>query len=192
MYLSVDARANLENDVTKEMNWGMVTELAERVSELEAALKASTAAFDELRGVVEELATSNNALVEGQEQLEASCAELRNEVLGALNGFEEPEDGVPEDESEEQRATRVGLLARVGELEALVRGRNRSAPVKRNMTDADAVRVLTGDVTELGHKEAGEQVGLTYAQVYSCRMEYTFKHVHKRLRDDGWKNPFVK
>lgn len=131
-------------------------------------------------------------LMTANEELSASSAELTDEVRGALNGYEEPEDGPPEDETDEQRATRVGLLLRVTELEGLVRGRNRSAPVKRNMTDADAVRVLTGDVTALGHKEAGEAVGLTYAQVYSCRMEYTFKHVHKKLRDGGWKNPFTK
>jgi len=166
--------------------------LTATVDELRRALDAGRVEAAELKGVLEELAASNNALVEGQEQLEASCAELTNEVRGALNGFEEPEGGVPEDESDEQRATRVGLLARVTDLEARVRGRNRSAPTKRNMTDADAVRVLTGDVTALGHKEAGEAVGLTYAQVYSCRMEYTFKHVHKKLRDDGWKNPFTR
>lgn len=167
-------------------------ELHKRLEASTAALGELRSAFDDLQKVVEDLATSNNALVEGQEQLEASCAELTNEVRGALNGFEEPEDGPPEGETDEQRATRMGLVFRVAELEGLVKGRNRSAPLKRNMTDADAVRVLTGDVKDLGHKEAGEQAGLTYAQVYSCRMEYTFKHVHKKLRDDGWKNHFVK
>jgi hypothetical protein len=78
------------------------------------------------------------------------------------------------------------------EIVAKVEGRNKSAAVKRNMTDADALRVLTGDLRELAHKETAEQIGLTYAQVYSCRLEFTFKHVHKALRDTEWKNPWSK
>lgn len=75
---------------------------------------------------------------------------------------------------------------------AKVEGRNKSAAVKRNMTDADARRVLDGDLGDIGHKEAAEQIGLTYAQVYSCRMLHTFKHVHKVLDGEKWKNPWVK
>lgn len=152
---------------------------------LTETVNAWTRTVDDLRGTVDALVTENEAL-------RTSLAELTDELRGALNGYEEPEDGVPEDETDEQRATRVGLIVRLAEVEVLVRGRNRSAPTKRNMTDADAERVLRGDVKDLGHKEAGEQIGLTYAQVYSCRMEYTFKHIHKKLRDEGWKNPFVK
>lgn len=162
-----------------------VTALREAVKELQARFVTVTESF-------ETLCASSTELTERFEALSASCAELTDELRGALNGYEEPEEGVPEDETDEQRATRVGLLARVSEIETLVRGRNRSAPTKRNMTDSDAERVLRGDVKDLGHKEAGEQIGLTYAQVYSCRMEYTFKHIHKKFRDEGWKNPFVK
>lgn len=78
------------------------------------------------------------------------------------------------------------------ELEPLVKGRNKSAAVKRNMTDTDATRVLTGDLKDMSHKDAAEVIGLTYAQVYSCRLEFTFKHVHKELRDAEWKNPWSK
>lgn len=89
-----------------------------------------------------------------------------------------------------------GLLAdissRVEEVETLVKGRNKSAPVKRNMTDEDAVRCATGDAKALDHREAAELISLTYAQVYSFRLGYTFKHVHKQLRDAGWKNPWEK
>ena len=77
-------------------------------------------------------------------QTVASLAESLNEVQGTLNGWVEDEDGVPEDETPEQRATRVGMAVRLNEIETLVRGRNTSAPVKRNMTDADAVEALTG------------------------------------------------
>jgi Mg-chelatase subunit ChlI len=80
----------------------------------------------------------------------------------------------------------------VEDLRMKVEGRNRSAPVKRNMTDEDALRVLKGDLTSIGHKEAAERVGLTYAQVYSCRLGFTFKHVIRDLEKDGWRSPWAK
>lgn len=84
--------------------------------------------------------------------------------------------------------------SRIETLEKLVLARNASAATKRNMTDEDALRVLTGDLKDIAHKDAAEKAGLTYAQVYSCRLEFTFKHVHKDLRDNvpGWKNPWTK
>lgn len=84
--------------------------------------------------------------------------------------------------------------SRVSKIETLVLARNASAATKRNMTDEDALRVLTGDLRELSHKDAAEKIALTYAQVYSCRLEFTFKHVHKDLRDNvkEWKNPWGK
>ena len=82
--------------------------------------------------------------------------------------------------------------AAIEELTTLVKGRNKSAAVKRNMTDEDAVRCATGDAAKLDHKDAAELLGLTYAQVYSFRLEYTFKHIHKRLTNEGWKNPWAK
>jgi hypothetical protein len=86
------------------------------------------------------------------------------------------------------------LTARIEVMEKFVLARNISAAMKRNMVDEDALRVLTGDVKDLSHKDAAEKIGLTYAQVYSCRLEFTFKHVHKHLRDEveGWKNPWAK
>jgi hypothetical protein len=89
------------------------------------------------------------------------------------------------------------LTARLAQLETLVLARNASAATKRNMTDEDALRVLTGDLKDMAHKDAAEKAGLTYAQVYSCRLEFTFKHVHKTLRDGStpeapWKNVWVK
>lgn len=174
----------------------IINEHLRRQEALTARVEALTATVETLIGNMQAFDRALKGTIERfegfYETLSASHAELSNEFRGALNGFEGPEGGAPADESDEQRATRVGLVARVSDIEVLVRGRNRSAPVKRNMTDADAVRVLTGDVKDLGHKEAGEVVGLTYAQVYSCRMEYTFKHVHKDLRQRGWRNVFVK
>lgn len=69
---------------------------------------------------------------------------------------------------------------------------NKSSPDKRPMTKADARRVMVGDERDMNHKDAAAVIGLTYAQVYSARMEFTFKEVHKELRDTGWKNPWKK
>jgi len=97
----------------------------------------------------------------------------------------------------ELTSTVLELITRLERVETMVMARNSSAPTKRNMTDEDALKVLTGDLKELAHKEAAEKAGLTYAQVYSCRLEFTFKHVHKTLRDGSkpeapWVNAWAK
>jgi len=97
----------------------------------------------------------------------------------------------------ELNLTVLELITRLERVETMVLARNSSAPTKRNMTDEDALKVLTGDLKGLAHKEAAEKAGLTYAQVYSCRLEFTFKHVHKTLRDGSkpeapWVNPWAK
>lgn len=51
----------------------------------------------------------------------------------------------------------------------------------REMTDDDARRILTGDLKTTKHKEAAEKLGLSYGQIYSCRLEFTFKHIHKEM-----------
>lgn len=54
---------------------------------------------------------------------------------------------------------------------------------EREMTDDDARAILKGGVhATLSHKDAAEKLGLSYAQVYSCRKEFTFKHIHKELK----------
>lgn len=62
----------------------------------------------------------------------------------------------------------------------------------KEMTKEDAKRVLIGDLKDAKHKAAAEALGLTYGQIYSCRLEFTFKDVHKELRNDGFKNPWMK
>jgi len=62
----------------------------------------------------------------------------------------------------------------------------------KEMSDDDARRVLTGDLAAKKHKEAAEVLGLTYGQVYSCRLEFTFKNIHKEMKDAGVKNAWVK
>lgn len=63
---------------------------------------------------------------------------------------------------------------------------------QREMTDDDAKRILTGDLANAKHKDAAAQLGLSYGQVYSCRLEHTFKHIHKAMREAKVANPWVK
>lgn len=84
------------------------------------------------------------------------------------------------------------LERRIEEQEALwqiqLNHKNSSSASKREMTKDDARRVLAGDKAHLEHKHAAEELGLTYAQVYSCRFGYTFKEVHRELEKEGWTN----
>lgn len=130
-------------------------------------LQAAERAVQTLTARVEELAVKLSELRDHQDG--------QNDVLADLSG-------------------RPDLTARIEKIETLVLARNASAATKRNMTDEDALRVLTGDLRDIPHKEAAERIALTYAQVYSCRLEFTFKHVHKDLRDNvkEWKNPWSK
>lgn len=62
----------------------------------------------------------------------------------------------------------------------------------REMTEADALSILNGDCKDMKHKDAALKLGLSYGQVYSCRLEHTFKGVLKTLKASGWKNTWVK
>jgi hypothetical protein len=83
------------------------------------------------------------------------------------------------------------LVARVAKLEEQA-AKSRGIASTREMTDEDAKRVLNGDLKEKSHKVAAEILGLSYGQVYSARGEYTFKHVLKALKAEGWKNAWAK
>ena len=82
------------------------------------------------------------------------------------------------------------LEAKIAELETKVEPKRNEA--QREMTDADAIRILSGDLASAKHKDAAAQLGLSYGQVYSCRLEFTFKHIHKAMREAGTPNPWVK
>ncbi len=43
------------------------------------------------------------------------------------------------------------------------------------MTEADAKRVISGDLKDMKHGKAAEALGLSYGQVYSARKGFTFK-----------------
>lgn len=83
------------------------------------------------------------------------------------------------------------LVQRVKTLEETI-AKQRGTASTREMTDDDAIRVLNGDLKDASHKSAAETLGLSYGQVYSCRGEYTFKHVLKKLKNEGFKNRWVK
>lgn len=83
------------------------------------------------------------------------------------------------------------LQQEVAELKASAQPARNEA--QREMTDDDARRIMTGDLKDIKHKEAASKLGLSYGQVYSCRGEYTFKHIHKELKGvEGYKNAWVK
>jgi hypothetical protein len=79
-------------------------------------------------------------------------------------------------------------IARIAALEAT----KTTGKSEKEMTDADAHSVLTGECKDLKHNDAAKKLGLSYGQVYSCRGEYTFRHIHKAMKEAGTKNPWKK
>jgi len=57
----------------------------------------------------------------------------------------------------------------------------------REMTEGDARRLLTGDMSKIPHRIAAERLGLSYGQVYSCRGGYTFRKIHDEIRESRMK-----
>lgn len=92
--------------------------------------------------------------------------------------------------NKEMVAAIVELQRQVAELQA-ARVVQNTVPSKE-MTDDDARRILNGDCKDLKHKDAAVKLGLSYGQVYSCRLGFTFKNIHKELKAAGWANPWVK
>ena len=84
----------------------------------------------------------------------------------------------------------LALQAQVAKLEALTQPRRNDA--QREMTDDDARRILSGDLASTKHKDAASTLGLSYGQIYSCRLEFTFKHIHKEMKDSNTVNVWKK
>lgn len=85
------------------------------------------------------------------------------------------------------------LTERVAVLEEFVEQKNSRNKSEREMTDEDARRILNGDLKDASHKKCMETLKLSYGQVYSCRLHYTFKHIHRELEKiSGYKNKWVK
>jgi hypothetical protein len=75
---------------------------------------------------------------------------------------------------------KLTLEERVAILEekvANIKVRDRGPKSTRTMTDEDAARVKFGDLKDVAHRKAAQELGLSYGQVYSCRLGYTFNHV---------------
>jgi hypothetical protein len=86
----------------------------------------------------------------------------------------------------------LALQAQVKSLEEkLTESKKSGNKNPREMTDDDARRILTGDHAATKHQPAADALGLSYGQVYSCRKEFTFKHIHKEMKDSGKKNPWI-
>jgi hypothetical protein len=86
----------------------------------------------------------------------------------------------------QENAKLKDVIARVNEvIEQLNKSSDRRGPKSdREMTDDDARAIMKGGEDEsLSHKGAAEKRGLSYAQVYSCRKGFTFKHIHKEIAD---------
>jgi len=166
-------------------------EMEQLVQTLRDAIAGQGQAIAEMQGVINAQA---EAVIKWQET--SNLVQDMSGIIETLGGeLEKVRNWLGADEADGPFYPEFkALTARVEELGTMIEGRNKSAPVKRNMTDADAIRVLTGDLKDASHKDAGEQAALTYAQVYSCRLEYTFKHVHKALKeaDPEYKNKWAK
>ena len=63
--------------------------------------------------------------------------------------------------------------------------RDRGPDSTREMTEDDARRLLLGDLAAMNHKDAAQNLGLSYGQVYSARKGFTFKGIYKEWRDAG-------
>ena len=63
--------------------------------------------------------------------------------------------------------------------------RDRGPESTREMTEDDARRLMLGDLAAKNHKEAANDLGLSYGQVYSARKGFTFKGIYKEWRDAG-------
>ena len=100
-------------------------------------------------------------------------------------------------ETEVKKFTLAELTAKVLELETQIAELKSPKPAnnasQREMTDDDAKRILNGDLKDSKHKEAAEKLNLSYGQIYSCRLGYTFKAIHKELSQvQGYKNSWMK
>ena len=65
-------------------------------------------------------------------------------------------------------------------------------PDTKEMTDEMARRIMFGDLKDKKHKDAAEALGLTYGQVYSCRLGFTFKNIHKEMKEKAIANQWMK
>lgn len=96
----------------------------------------------------------------------------------------------------QQPATLKEAIAMILDLQTRVKALEEQRPARnesqKEMTDDDARNILFGECKDLKHNAAAAKLGLSYGQVYSCRLEYTFKHIHKEMKEKGIKNAYAK
>jgi len=181
--------ANADNDWSEKLK-GRIDGHDEALNNVTGRIDRQTEGFT---AKVETLEQSHTAVLGRLDDVNGILKGVHEEVQQALGDVRRLEEWIGAGDVDGPfYAEFVALKDKLEDIAAKVEGRNKSAAVKRNMTDADALEVLTGKYKDLGHKEAAEQIGLTYAQVYSCRLCFTFKHVHHKLEKDTWKNPWAK
>lgn len=81
----------------------------------------------------------------------------------------------------EGKVTNAVLTAKMNELvDAVNNGltRDRGPKSERAMTEADALRCISGDLADKSHKECATELTLSYGQIYSARKGFTFKSIH--------------
>ena len=85
----------------------------------------------------------------------------------------------------------IAIDARFKVLEDLIKGEVKTVVVHdkgrgpvstRNMTEADAIRVMLGALKDTCIKDCALELGLSYGQVYSARNGYTFKNQYALKR----------
>lgn len=59
--------------------------------------------------------------------------------------------------------------------------RNRGPQSERIMTEDDARRIMLGDLKDKSHKDAAEELKLSYGQIYSARKGFTFKPIYQEM-----------
>ncbi len=82
------------------------------------------------------------------------------------------------DKAEKKLSVEERLTALEARVDA-IKVRDRGPKSERSMTDEDARRVKFGDLKAMSHKQAAQELGLSYGQIYSARGGYTFNHVKK-------------
>lgn len=81
------------------------------------------------------------------------------------------------------------VFALQARIEVLETPKPKSNGSPREMTDDDARKVILSDIK---HQKMADELGLSYGQVYSCRLGFTFKHIHKEMKEQGKKNAWIK
>lgn len=82
----------------------------------------------------------------------------------------------------------TALTKKVTDLESrldALKSRDRGPASTRSMTEEDAKRIMLGDLKDVSHKKAAEELGLSYGQIYSARGGYTFKHIIDQARSES-------